>query len=265
MHTLSPKWSAKVALPAALLCVVVLAKAYAQDKPADSAPFPFALNVWYEFNVAGADLSGNERFQFVDATRSDERPLYRLESVLSLKRRDGAYRKHETSLTFTAKGTPVSYYGKSDALFPDSPGDTGAQTFSFDFLSAERAVHVKIDHSERPRYRSKVFDVPRETFALDRQCFSHFALLVACNAIEPNSRKAKMDVFSLSECRPMKVTLEYKGTEKTNLAGSAVDLVKVRVLVNKIPIGTFLVRQSDRTLIYHTSQDGGVRVALKLN
>jgi len=265
MHTLSPKWSARVALAALLVCAVVLARVSAQEKPADSAPFPFALNVWYEFNIAGADLSGSERFRLVDATRSDEVRRYRLESVLSLKRLDGAYREHETALTFTGRGAPVSYRGKSDALFPNSPGDTGAQTFSFDFLSAERTVRVEIDHTERPRYELKVFNVPRRTFALDRQCFSHFALLVAFNALGPSSRKASMDVFSLSECRPMKVTLEYKGTEKRSLAGSAVDLVKVKVLVDKIPIGTFVVRQSDRTLIYHTSQDGGVRVALKLN
>lgn len=265
MRRLFPEWLSRFAVPASLVCVAIVATASAQDTPARSARFGFTLNVWYEFDVAGADLAGGERFRFVDATRSDGRVLYRLESVLSLKRRDGAYRNHETSLTFTANGTSVSYSGKSDAYYPDSPGDTGSQTFSFEFVSAKKMVRVRIDHSRRPRFRSEVFDLPQRTFALDRQCFSHLALLVAYNAIDSNSRKAKMDVFSLSEGRPMTVTLEYEGMQKRNLAGSAVDLVKVRPLVDNVFIGTFLVRQSDRALVYHTSQDGAVRVALKLD
>jgi len=264
MRSFPPKFPVRVALPALMLCAVVLAEASAQERSADSHPFPFALNVWYQFDVVGAELNGSERFRFVDATRSDGPAMYRLESILSLKRRDGAYRKHETSLTFTETGRPESYHGNSDALFPDSPADTGAQTFSFKFLAAEKAVHARIDHSEKPMHEVMVLNVPQRTFALDRQCFSHFALLVALNNIGPNSRKAKMEVFSLSEGRRMVVTLGYEATQKRSLAGSVVSLVKVRPIVDKVFIGTFLVRQSDRTLIYHASQDGGVRVALKL-
>ena len=135
MYAFPLKRLVRIALGTLAVCAIASGRASGQDGSAAPAPFPFALDTWYEFNVAGGDLAGYERFRFVDATRSDERVLYRLDSVLSLKRRDGAYREHETSLVFTAKGVPVKYRGKSDAYFPDSPGDTGTQTFLFEFLS----------------------------------------------------------------------------------------------------------------------------------
>ena len=225
---------------------------------------PFELDRWYEYVVTGLDTDGVERFKVIDATGSDGRQRYQLQSVLHLKQTDGAYRRHETYYTFDADGGALAYRGESDTLKPDSPLDTGKRSFSFTFEPADESVLVKIKHTDWPAYEARVFRVPRGTFALDRHCFSHVALMMALKKADPKPHKRAFDVFTFGDGRLSRVVLEYRGAALRQIAGRAMELVKIRPLVNNLFIGTCWVRQSDRLLLFHSNERRSVTVTLQM-
>ena len=249
-----------------VLTVGIGAAAVSPARAADETPtwLPFELNRWYEYSVTGLETDGVERFRVIDATGSDGRRRYQLQSVLHLKQTDGAYRRHETYYTFEADGGAVAYRGESDTYMPGSPLETGERTFSFAFDPAGETVAVRIKHTDWPAYEARVFHVPRRTFALDRHCFSHVALVLALAQVDATPRKKKLDVFTFADGRLARLVLECRGTAMRQIAGRAVELIKIRPLVNNLFIGTCWVRQSDRLLLFHSNERRSVTVTLQV-
>jgi len=208
---------------------------------------PFQLGKTYEYRVSG-EMGGSEKFTVVDATGPDDVKRFKLTSKLDIKAPNGAFRRHNTSYTFDAKGRACSYTGEQEAYFPDLPGETGKEQFYFRF--SDGTVDVKIDHLGRPTWQALIRNLPPEGVpAIDQDCISHLALAVAMNSLGDDKPKGSAMLFSFKRRELVQMSFKFRVSDKRKLWRSVEEMSKFSYYVYDVSTGGFWIRRADSLLV----------------